>query len=50
MFDGRGLKIRHRIALAIFRFTLDRFENMALFGDLGLVAFLRGKAGFPWSR
>lgn len=28
MFDGRGMRLRDRAALAVVRWTLDRFELM----------------------
>lgn len=32
MFDGRGMRRRHTVALAIVRWTLDRFELYAVYG------------------
>ncbi len=32
MFDGRGMRRRHRVALALVRWTLDRFELFFAYG------------------
>jgi len=38
---------RHGMALALFEFALERFEHMALFGDLGLLSIIREKFAVP---
>jgi len=32
MFDGRGMKRRHKIALEVVRWALDRFELVTYYG------------------